>query len=93
MHYELRINIEVMFLYYDFFKLVFHIECFLVPIAAGFLSWALINGKKNWRKYLWTLIFSTGVLIVSFIGVFINSPPEIRASMHDNFIKSISFEE
>ena len=80
-------------MYYDYFKLIFHIECFVVPILGGFLSWALINGKKNSKRYLMALILSTGVLIISFIGVYINSAPEIRASMRDNFVKTITFEE
>ena len=80
-------------MYYDYFKLVFHIECFVVPILGGFLSWALINGKKSSKKFFMALLLSTGVLIVSFIGVYINSPADIRASMRDNFVKSITFEE
>ena len=76
----------------DFFKLVFHIECFVVPITAGFLSWALIKGKPA-RRFLLSLIFSSGVLIISFIGVYVNSPVEIRDSMRDNFAKSIALDE
>ncbi len=77
----------------DFFKLIFHLEFFIVPISAGFLSYAYINGKKSKKKFLRLLIISTGMLIISFIGIYVNSPPEIRESMRDNFVQSISFEE
>ena len=77
----------------DFFKLIFHIECFIVPISAGLLSYAYINGKKSKRKFLLTFLLSSGILLISFIGVYVNSPDEIRQSMRDNFVQSISFEE
>ena len=80
-------------MYYEYFKLIFHIECFLVPIRGGFLSWAMINGKKSKKKFLMAFILSTGILIVSFIGVYINSPAEIREDMRNNFEKSIMLEE
>ena len=77
---------------YDFFKLIFHIEFFLVPIIAGFLTRAAINGKKK-GPYVRALVISFVMFILSFIGVYINSAPEIRESMRVEFEKSISFGE
>ena len=76
----------------EYFRLVMHIEIFLVPIMAGLLSWAMINDKQSKRKFLIALVLSTGVLLLSFIGVYLNSPSDIRDSMKDNFAKSISLE-
>ena len=77
---------------YDFFKLIFHIEFFIVPISAGFLTWAAINGK-NKKPYLIAVISSTVMFILSFIGVYINSPPDIRASMRTELYRSLNIEE
>ena len=74
---------------YDFFKLIYHIEFFLVPIIAGFLTRAAINGK-NKGPYLRALVISFVMFILSFIGVVINSPQEIRESMKTEFEKNIA---
>ena len=85
-------SIERLNVLYDFFKLIFHIEFFLVPISAGFLSWAAIKGK-NKRPYLMALVISSVMFVLSFIGVYVNSEPEIRESMQTEFAKSLSIEE
>ena len=77
---------------YDFFKLIFHIEFFLVPIIAGFLTRAIIKGKEK-RPYIIALVTSSIMFVLAFVGVYVNSAPEIRASMQAEFAKSISFED
>ena len=79
-------------MYYDFFKLIYHIEFFLIPIIAGFLSHAAIKGKRK-KPYVMALVCSIVMFILSFIGVYINSPPEIRDSMKTSFEKSMTFSE
>ena len=75
---------------YDFFKLIYHIEFFLIPIIAGLLSRAAIKGKKK-KPYFMALTCSIIMFILSFIGVYINAPQEIRDSMKTSFEQSMSF--
>lgn len=77
---------------YDFFKLIFHIEFFLVPIIAGFLTRAIIKGKEK-RPYIIALVTSGIMFVLAFVGVYVNSAPEIRESMQAEFAKSLSLGE
>ncbi|MBR1398042.1 MAG: hypothetical protein IJ563_11000 [Selenomonadaceae bacterium] len=77
---------------YDFFKLIYHIEFFLVPISFGFLSYAMINGK-NKKPYVMAVISSIIMFIISFIGVYINDTPEHRESMRTSLYRTLNVDE
>ncbi|MBR1730148.1 MAG: hypothetical protein IJ728_11575 [Selenomonadaceae bacterium] len=77
---------------YEFFKIIFYIEFFVLPISAGFLTRALIKGKKI-KPYLIAVASSSIMLVVSFIGIYLNAPPDIRASIRNKFEQLFYIEE
>ena len=73
---------------YEFFKLIYHIEFFLIPISAGFLTHAAIKGKKK-KPYVMALIISTIVFILALTGAILNAPLEIRSSILTSLEKTL----
>ena len=60
------------------FRILFEIYFFVFPISAGWLTYKKINGKD--AKRAWRITISSGVmLLITWFGVFINSPVEVRA--------------
>ena len=62
------------------FTYLFEIYFFVFPISAGWLSYRKIKGKD--AKRAWRITISSGViLLITWFGVFINSPVEVRANV------------
>ena len=62
------------------FRILFEIYFFVFPISAGWLTYKKINGKD--AKRAWRITISSGVmLLITWFGVFINSPVEVRANV------------
>ena len=88
---KMRLNGEIK-LYYNFFRIIFYIEFFVFPISAGLLSYAAIKGRKK-RPFVFAMVSSFIMLIVSLIGIYLNAPPEIRESMRTSLEQSFSVEQ
>ena len=77
---------------YEYFKLIFHIEFFLLPTSVGFLSHAAIKGK-NKKPYIIAVISCAVMFIVSFIGVYVNSPQDVRDTMRMELYRNLGVDE
>lgn len=69
-------------------KLIFEINFFIFPIAAGFLTYKKINGKPAGRVFRVT-VMSAIMLFLSLCGVFVNETPEHRQEILQNLERSL----
>ena len=73
----------------EFCKLIFEINFFIFPIAAGFLTYKKINGKSGGRFFRIT-VMSAIMLMLSLCGVFVNETPEHRQEILQNLERSLT---
>lgn len=73
----------------ELFKLIFQINFFIFPISAAFLTYRKLKGRPTGR-FLRTTIMSGIMLMVSYIGIFVNETPEERAATMQNIERMLS---
>ncbi len=76
----------------ELFKLVFEINFFVFPLSAAWLSYRKLRGKTAGR-YFRLMVWSAIMLVLSWIGIFLNESPENRYKTLTNIEQALGFDE